>query len=208
MTYDLIIIGGSAAGASAGIYAMRRGLNVLIIAKDLGGEVATSGDVDNWLGIVHTTGIELSQSFRHHVEQYHPEIKEGYLVQSIEKGTSDFVVTLDDGSVAQGKAVLVATGLHSRELGVPGEKEYRLKGVSYCTVCDGPVFKGKVTAVVGGGNSALEAALMLSDLCPKVYVINKNMTFKGEQVLMDNLKKKSNVEVIYGAMTTAIPRGT
>lgn len=203
--YDLIIIGGSAAGASGAIYAMRRGLKVLIIAKDLGGEVATSGEVDNWIGIPHTTGVELSESFRHHLEQYKPEIKEGYLAQSITKnGEGDFTVTLDDATTVQGKSVIVATGLHSRELGVPGEKEYRLKGVSYCTVCDGPVFKEKITAVIGGGNSALEAALMLADLCPKVYVINKNAAFKGEQVLMNNLKAKTNVEVIYEAKTIEI----
>jgi NADH-dependent peroxiredoxin subunit F len=203
--HDLLIIGGSAAGASAGVYAMRRGLKPLIIAGDLGGEVATSGEVENWLGTQHTTGIELSQTFAEHLRSYKPEILEGYKVTKLEKkGEGRFVATTDDDKEHEAKAVIIATGVHPRELGVPGEKEYRLKGVSYCTVCDGPVFGGKVTAVVGGGNSALEAALMLADLCPKVFVINKNAQFKGEQVLIDNLKQKGNVEVIYEAITTGI----
>ncbi len=203
--HDLIIIGGSAAGSSAGVYAIRRGLKVLVIAADLGGEVATSGEIENWLGTKHTTGIELSQAFGEHLKSYKPDILEGYKVTKLEKmGEGKFVATTDDGKEHEAKAVVVATGVHPRELGVPGEKEYRLKGVSYCTVCDGPIFKGKTTAVIGGGNSALEAALMLADLCPKVYVVNKNAQFKGEQVLIDNLKDKANVEVLYGVKTIEI----
>jgi alkyl hydroperoxide reductase subunit AhpF len=203
--HDLIIIGGSAAGASATVYAKRRGLNTLVIAGDLGGEVATSGEIENWLGITHTTGVDLSSQFAAHLRAYQPDILEGYKVTKLEKkGEGHFVATTDDGKEHEGKAVIIATGVHPRELGVPGEKEYRLKGVSYCTVCDGPVFKGKPTAVIGGGNSALEAALMLSDLCPSVTVINKNAAFKGEAVLMENLKKKSNVTIVYDAATTVI----
>ncbi len=203
--YDLIIIGGSAAGASAAIYAARRGLNFAVIAKDFGGEVALSGDVDNWLGIKHTTGIELAQSFTDHMKSYDPKLIEGALVSKIEKrADGTFAVTTDDDRVHEAKAVLVATGVHSRELGVLGEKEYRLKGVSYCTVCDGPVFKGKKTVTIGGGNSALESALMLSDIATHVTVINKNMQFKGEKVLVDKLLTKANVDIVYEAMTTEI----
>lgn len=203
--YDLLIIGGSAAGASAAIYAARRGLNFAVIAKDLGGEVALSGDVENWLGIKHTTGIELSEMFADHMRSYNPTLIEGYTATGIEKRSDGtFAVTTDDGKVYEAKAVLVATGVHSRELGVPGEKEYRLKGVSYCTVCDGPVFKGKKTVTIGGGNSALESALMMSGIASHVTVINKNPAFKGEKVLLDNLLKKDNVDIIYDAMTTEI----
>ena len=203
--YDLIIIGGSAAGATAAIYAARRGLHFAVIAKDFGGEVALSGDVDNWPGIKHTTGIELAQSFTEHMKSYNPKLIEGFLTTKIEKRTDGtFAVTTDDSAVHEAKAVLVATGVHSRELGVPGEKEYRLKGVSYCTVCDGPVFQGKKTITIGGGNSALESALMLSDIATHVTVINKNAQFKGEKVLVDNLLKKTNVNIVYEAMTTEI----
>lgn len=203
--YDLIIIGGSAAGASAAIYAARRGLQFAVITKEFGGEVALSGDVDNWPGIKHTTGIELAQAFTDHMKSYDPKLIEGFLVSSIEKrADGSFTVTTDNHAVHEAKAVLVATGVHSRELGIPGEKEYRLKGVSYCTVCDGPVFKGKKTVTIGGGNSALESALMMSDIAAQVTVINKNAQFKGEKVLLDNLLKKTNVDIITEAMTTEI----
>jgi alkyl hydroperoxide reductase subunit AhpF len=203
--YDLLIIGGSAAGASAAVYAARRGLNFAVIAKDFGGEVALSGDVDNWLGIKHTTGAELAQSFSEHMKSYNPKLIEDVLVSNIEKKADGmFAVTTDDGAIHESKAVLIATGAHSRELGVPGEKEYRLKGVSYCTVCDGPVFSGKNTVTIGGGNSALESALMLADICPHVTVINKNPAFKGEKTLIEKLTAKANVDIVYEAMTTEI----
>ncbi len=203
MQYDLIVIGGSAAGASASIYAARRGLNLLVVAKDLGGEVATSGDVENWLGIEHTTGSELASQFAAHLRKYAPNIAEGYIVTKLEQlDSATWQVTLDDGATHTAPAVIVATGVHSRELGVPGEKEFRLRGVSYCTVCDGPLFGGKKCVTIGGGNSALESALMLADIASHVTVVNKNSQFKGEQVLMDNLKSKKNVDIIYDAKTT------
>jgi len=223
MTYDLIIIGGSAAATAAGIYAARRGLNFKIITKEFGGEVATSGEIENWPGIIHTDGISLSQQFRAHLESYKVDLEEGVEVTSIMKqsdGTFCISTHQDGVGMAMGKvedtvepknkcdyvakAVITTTGVHPRELTVPGEKEYRNKGVSYCTVCDGPLFRGKVTATVGGGNSALESALMLADISSKVYVINKNAQFKGEQVLIDNLLKKKNVEILYNAKTKQI----
>ena len=150
MKYDLLIIGGSAAGTTATIYACRRGLKPLIIAKDLGGEVATSGEIENWPGILHTEGFELSSQFRKHMEAYKPEIAEGSVVTKLEKrGEGDFAITADDGKIYEGRAVVVASGIHPKELGVPGEKEFRLKGVSYCTVCDGPIFTGKKTVTIG-----------------------------------------------------------
>ena len=102
------------------------------------------------------------------------------------------------------KSVIITTGVHPRELGLPGEKEMRNKGVSYCTTCDGPLFKDKVTVTIGGGNSALESALMLADIAQKHYVINKNMEFKGDKVLIDKLNDKKNVEIIYGAVTNEV----
>ena len=102
------------------------------------------------------------------------------------------------------KAVIVATGVHPKELNIPGEKELRNKGLSYCTVCDGPLFPGKIVATVGGGNSVLESGIMLADIASKVYVINKNPFFKGDQILLDNLLKKKNVEIIYNAITTGV----
>lgn len=205
MTYDLAIIGGSAAGASASVYAARRGLKFVVIAKDLGGEVALSGDVENWLGIKKTTGIDLSLQFSEHMKAYSPDLKEGYGVTSITKGADGiFTITTEQPETIQAKSVIIASGVHSRELGIPGEKEFRLKGVSYCTVCDGPLFKGKRTVTIGGGNSALESALMMADIASEVTVLNKNPAFKGEKILLDNLLKKPNVKIVYNAVTTEI----
>lgn len=224
MQYDLIIIGGSAAATSAAIYAKRRNLNFLILTKEFGGEVATSGEIGNWPGMLETNGIELTDKFREHLKYYNVEPELGVIVEKItrqEDGT--FCITAKkDGVLTQAadklsgdgddslrcdyvsRAVIVTTGVHPRGLNVPGEKEFRNKGVSYCTVCDGPVFPGKVTATIGGGNSALESALMLADIASKVYIINKNPQFKGDQILIDNLKQKRNIEIIYNADTAQI----
>lgn len=203
--FDLIIVGGSAAATTAGIYAIRRGLKFKIISKDFGGEVATSGEIGNWPGDGMTDGIALADKFRKHLEQYRVDVEEGVKVASINKQEDgSFSIKTETGQEYLAKTVIVTTGVHPRPLNVPGEMEFRNKGVSYCTTCDGPLFGGKVTATVGGGNSALESGLMLADIALKVYIINKNPQFKGDQVLMDNLKKKGNVEIIYNANTTEI----
>ena len=224
MVFDLIIIGGSAAATTAGIYAARRNLNFKIITKDFGGEVATSGEIGNWPGVNQTDGIALTQQFKEHLKFYKVEPEEGVWVEKITRqddGTFCITATKDgqpkmaveklpDGSQPDlrcdyvTKALILATGVHPRELNVPGEKEFRNKGVSYCTVCDGPIFAGKVTATIGGGNSALESALMLSDIASQIYVINKNPAFKGDQILIDNLMQKKNVQIIYNARTASI----
>lgn len=207
--YDLIIIGGSAAATTAGIYAARRGLNFKIITKDFGGEVATSGEIGNWPGINQTDGITLANQFKEHLKFYNVIPEEGVEVEKIikqEDGTFCINAKKDEVSGCDyvTKAVIVATGVHPRELNIQGEKEFRNKGVSYCTVCDGPLFSGKITAVVGGGNSALEAGLMLADISLKVYIINKNAQFKGDKILLDKLMAKNNVEILYNAKTTQI----
>ncbi|MBI2676811.1 MAG: FAD-dependent oxidoreductase [Candidatus Yanofskybacteria bacterium] len=202
--YDLIIIGGSAAATSAGIYAARRGLNFKIITKEFGGEVATSGEIGNWPGVNKTDGITLAGQFKEHLKYYGIEPEEGVEVEKvIIEPDGNFLIKSNNGNYAA-KTIIVTTGVHPRELGVTGEKEFRNKGVSYCTVCDGPLFAGKVVATIGGGNSALESALMLTDVASKVYVINKNMQFKGDQILIENLNQKKNVEIIYNAKTAQI----
>ena len=223
--YDLIIIGGSAAATSAGIYAVRRNLNFKIICKDFGGEVATSGEIDNYPGVSDSNGIELSDKFLKHLRDYGVEPEIGIEVEKIAKQEDgNFCITTktDGSSMAVdkmlalrsskgakkcdyiAKTVIIATGVHPRELNIPGDKEYRNKGISYCTVCDGPLFPGKTVAVIGGGNSALEAGLMMADIAGKVFVINKNPTFKGDQVLIDNLLTKKNVQILYNTKTTEI----
>ena len=205
--YDLIIICGSAAATSAGIYAARRELNFKIVTKDFGGEVATSGEIGNWPGVNQTDGITLANQFKEHLKFYNVIPEEGLEVEGISKqedGT--FCIKIKGGGACDyvAKSVILATGVYPRELNIPGEKEFRNKGVSYCTVCDGPLFKSKTVAVIGGGNSALEAALMLADISSKVFVVNKNPVFAGDEILTDKLKTKPNVEIIYEAMTTEI----
>jgi NADH-dependent peroxiredoxin subunit F len=202
--YDLIIIGGSAAATSAGIYAARRNLNFKIICKSFGGEVATSGEVANWPGIIKIDGYDLAQQFKEHLKSYGVVPQEDVRVEKITiqpDGTFAISAKNSKGETISvlGRSVIFATGVHPKEIQIPGEKEYRNKGVTYCTVCDGPLFSGKTVAVIGGGNSALESALMLADICPKVYILNKNQQFKGEQVLIDKVNSKTNVEIWYSA---------
>jgi alkyl hydroperoxide reductase subunit F len=203
-TYDLIIIGGSAAATAAGVYAARRNLNFKIITKEFGGEVATSGYIENWPGIIHTDGISLAQQFKEHLLANKAVIEEGIEVTGLVKNPDgSFTISAGDNTY-QSKAVILTTGVHPRPLGVPGEKEFRNKGVTYCTTCDGPLFQDKVTTVIGGGNSALESALMLVDIASQVYIINKNEAFKGEQVLIDKVSSDPKIKIVYSAATTEV----
>ncbi len=213
---DLVIIGAAAAGCSAAVYAARRNLKFVVIAKDIGGEVALSGEVENWPGIIHTTGFELAQQFYKHTESYGIKPEVGYAVTGITKEKNYFIVATENYSKQvteyKTKTIIIGSGIHPRLLGVPGEEKLRGKGVTYCTVCDGPLYRGKVTTTIGAGNSGLESALMMAELAKKVYFITKFPNEaevkggfpKGENILIDKVKKAKNVEIIYSAMTTEI----
>lgn len=215
--YDLIIIGASAAGVSAAIYAARRNLNFIILAKDVGGEVARSGEVENYLGFKHTDGFELTQKFQEQLDFYKVNVKRPYSVAKVvlrqaqddNQRSFEIISQNPDGKeeTFESKSVIIASGIHPKLLGVPGEDKLWGKGVTYCTTCDGPLFRGKVTATIGGGNSALESALMMSGISTKVYLINKNNVFKGEQVLIDKVKEAKNIEVVYNALTSELVIG-
>lgn len=214
--FDLIIIGGSATGCSAAIYAARRKLNFKLIADDLGGEVALSGEVNNWPGIISIQGFELSQKFAAHVKSYGVDIEEGWRVESIAPKKNYQIVKAKNAAgesrVYEAKAVIIGTGIHPKRLNIPGERELDRKGVTSCTVCDGPLFRGKTTATIGSGNSALESVLMMGELAKKVYLLSKypdtNETQggfpKGDKILIDKVKSLANVEIIYNAKTTEI----
>ncbi|MBI2411309.1 MAG: FAD-dependent oxidoreductase [Candidatus Kerfeldbacteria bacterium] len=210
MIYDSIIIGGSAAGASAGIYLARRKLPMLMISEDFGGEVATSGEIWNYPGFVETDGIALSEKFREHLKANGVEPELGVRVDRVVKteeadGHFDIFARKSGKEILyQAKTVIIATGVHPRHLNLPGEDEFRGKGVTYCTTCDGPLFKNKKVVTIGGGNSALESALMLSAIASHVTLININSMFKGEQVLIDKVTAQSNIEILYEAQTKAI----
>lgn len=213
---DLVIVGASAAGCSAAIYAARRKLNFKIVTDNIGGEVALSGVVNNWPGILEIQGFELAKKFHEHVKSYGVETEEGWRIEKIisEKNYHTLVAKNARGEekTYETKTIIIATGIHPRHLEVPGEKEFYQKGITYCTVCDGPLFKNKITTTVGSGNSALESAMMMTNIAKKVYLISKypntqekNYGFpKGENILIDKVKVIPNVEIIYEAKTIEI----
>jgi len=214
--FDLVIIGAAAAGCSAAIYGARRNLNQIIVTKDIGGEVAQSGVINNWPGQIETNGFKLAQDMYNHVKSYNVPTDIGYQIIGIKKEKNHHIVTARDADgkekIYKTKAVLVASGIHPRSLKVPGEKELRGKGVTYCTTCDGPLFKGKTTATVGAGNAALESALMMTGIAKKLYLItrypnnkeSKGGFPKGEDILIEKVKSLPNIEIIYGADTKEI----
>jgi len=222
---DLVIVGGSAAATAAGIYAARRNLNFKRDSKDFGGEVATSGEIGNWPGIKQTNGIELAEQFRDHLKFYEVEPELGVWVEKICKNDDGTfcVATKKKGEPERGekmqengngsptcdcdyeaKTMIIATGAHPKTLNISGEKEFQGKGVTYCTTCDGPLFKDKITATIGGGNSALESAIMMSGIAKKHYVIIINPQFMGDKILVDKVSKLDNVETIFNAETFEI----
>ncbi len=208
---DLIIIGCSAAGISAAIYAARRNLNFKIVTYDLGGEMAISGEIENLPGWGKTNGVETAKKFQEHLKFYNLKPEAGVEILKISPLTDgSFEIIGQKGAQKmkyQSKSVIVATGLHPKKLNIPGEEKYRRKGLSYCTVCDGPLFKNKTVATIGGGNSSLESALMLNEFASKVYLINKNPQFKGDKIIFDKVQKANKVEIIYNALTLEISGG-
>ncbi len=213
---DLVIIGAAAAGCAAAVYAARRGLKFVVIARDIGGEVALSGEVENWPGTIHTTGFQLAQDFHKHAVSYGVTVEQGYEVKSIAQEKNIHIVQAEktDGVKKEWrtKTVIIGSGIHPRMLGVPGEEKLKGRGVTYCTVCDGPLFKNKVTATIGAGNSAIESVLMMAGIAKQVYVLTKypndtanNGGFpRGERILIDKMKQLPNVEIIYTADTKEI----
>lgn len=205
--FDLIIIGASAAGVAASVYAKRRNLNFKLLSLDVGGEVATSGEIENYLGFPKTDGIALAGAFKEQLT-YNGIVNEEIFVEKIVKKNSAFLVigkkNGEEEVTLDVKTILIATGVHPRTLDIPGEKEFKNRGLSYCTVCDGPLFKDKIVAVIGGGNSALESVLMLATIAKQVYSININHEFKGEDILIEKVKKLANAILIGNAKTKKI----
>ncbi len=199
-----LIVGASAAGLSAAIYLKRHAVDFNLIAKDIGGEMILSGEIGNYPGIAATTGFELTKQFQKQAELNQIEIETGVDVNEIKSIANGFQVNGQKNNQLvqnEANAILVATGSTPKKLGLPGEKEFYQRGLSYCAVCDGPVFKNKNVAIVGGGNSALEAGLMLAELCPQVYLITINDALQGDAILIRALTKKSNVKIIYRGQT-------
>ena len=200
--YDLIIIGAGPSGLAAAVYAARQKVNFCVISKDIGGQTIWSSDVENYLGFHLVSGSQLVEKFQQHIKDYKIELKEEG-VKDIKKKNSGFVVACDNGNY-ETKAILIASGKKPRLLGVPGEDKYRSKGVTYCATCDAPLFREKIVAVVGGGNAALDAALLLEKYSPKVYLITINPEMKGEKSMIEKVKKSKKIEIVANAKTTEI----
>jgi alkyl hydroperoxide reductase subunit F len=201
--YDLIIIGAGPAGITAAVYAARKRLNFLVISKDIGGQAAWSGDIENYTGYQFISGPELTAKFEEHLRQYNIALRENEEALGIQKAGDVITVTSDNGQY-QARSVIIASGKKSKELNVPGEKEFKNKGLTYCATCDGPLFSGKKVAVIGGGNSALDAALQLIKIAKHVYIVNIASALGGDAVMRDKLIRSENVTVLNGAQVAAI----
>ena len=183
--YDLIIIGAGPAGLTAGLYGARRALKTLIISKDLGGQASISHDVENYPGVDLIDGLSLMKKFADQANKFGARIKYGEVTE-IKKDANGFLIKTDRENF-KGKALILAFGLTPTNLNVPGEQKFKGRGVSYCATCDGPLFKEKSVAVIGGGNSALDAAEYLSKIAGKVYLIHRRDQFRGEEVVVKEL---------------------
>jgi thioredoxin reductase (NADPH) len=196
-SWDLIIVGGGAAGLAAGIYGARSGLKTLILEeKMVGGTTADAPLIENYPGFESTSGIELAQKMAAHCRKTGVAIREFEKVLNMDlKGETKLVKT--NRATYEAKAVIIASGSHYRELGIPGEKEFLGRGVSYCGICDGPLFKGKRVLVVGGGNSAIVTALYMANIASEVKVSHRRDAFRAEEALVKALKEKANVEILW-----------
>jgi alkyl hydroperoxide reductase subunit F len=203
--YDLIIIGGGPAAASAGVYAGRKRLRALVIADSFGGQSVVSADIQNWIGVPSISGLALAQSLEGHLRaQKEIEIAEGERVERIEKKDDGTFVVSTKLKQFETKTILIASGSGRKKLNVPGEKEFEGKGVFYCSICDAPLFGDKSVAVVGGGNSALEAIIDLIPYAKKIFLLHHGKELKGDPITQEKIKNSEKVEIIYNAETKEI----
>ena len=200
--YDLVIIGGGVAAFSAAIYAGRFQLKTLIIGEKLGGTVLLTDDIGNYPGFKKITGLDLFRKIKDHAQDYDIEILEKR-AESIEKQAGSFEVSTKDEKIKT-KTVIIATGTHLRKLGVPGEKEFANRGVHYCALCDGALYKNKVIAVVGGSDSAATEALLLAEYARKVYIIYRKEKIRAEPVTAKRVDRNEKIEIINNTNITEI----
>jgi len=190
--YELIIIGGGPAGMTAAVYAARKKLNTLLISYDIGGQVLWTTGIENYMGYQFIEGLELMKKFEEQVKQFPLDMKTGEKVSSLSQTNGGFEVRTDKGESYQAKAAIIATGKRPRQLNVPGEEKLRGRGVTYCAICDGPLFTGENVAVIGGGNSALEAAEDMFKIADHVYLVSLT-PLTGDQILIDKVKAANNL---------------
>jgi thioredoxin reductase (NADPH) len=201
--FDVIVVGAGPAGLTAAIYSARFALKTLIVSENVGGQLIDAGMVDDYPGLPDTPGSELAKKFEEHVSNYGVPIVNDTVID-VRKTNELFEVVTRKGKIYKGKAVILAVGSTRRKLNVPGEKELTGRGVSYCAPCDAPLFKGKVSAVVGGGNAALQAALLLTSYCPKVYLIHRREQFRAFPIYVKLVKQNPKVELVLNSVVTEI----
>jgi len=202
-TYDLIIIGAGPAGITASIYAARKRMDSLVITKDIGGQTAWTGDIENYASYQLITGAELTKKFEEHMKKYGINIMENDEVSKI-VSDGEGITVKTGGGIYKCRTLIVASGKRSRELNVPGEKEFKNKGVAFCATCDAPFFAGKDVAVVGGGNSALDAALGLVKIARHTYIINITGEMGGDAIMREKVMNNESVTVMNNSTVTAI----
>ncbi|SEO13672.1 alkyl hydroperoxide reductase subunit F [Amphibacillus marinus] len=201
--FDILVVGGGPAGASAAIYAARKGIRTGIVADRFGGQVMDTLGIENFISTSYTEGPKLMASVEAHVNDYNVDIMKSLQATGLEKNEL-FEVALDNGATLKSKAVIISTGARWRNIGVPGEAEFKNKGVAYCPHCDGPLFEGKHVAVIGGGNSGVEAAIDLAGIVKHVTVLEFLPELKADAVLQERLHTLPNVDVVLNAQTTEI----
>ncbi|HZH62518.1 MAG TPA: alkyl hydroperoxide reductase subunit F [Metabacillus sp.] len=201
--YDVLVVGGGPAGASAAIYAARKGIRTGIVAERFGGQVLDTMSIENFISVKSTEGPKLVASLEEHVKEYGIDVMNLQRAKGIEKKDL-FELELENGAVLKSKSVIVSTGARWRNVGVPGEQEFKNKGVAYCPHCDGPLFEGRDVAVIGGGNSGIEAAIDLAGIVKHVTVLEFNPELKADDVLQKRLYSLPNVTVLKNVQTKEI----
>ncbi|GAB3626091.1 alkyl hydroperoxide reductase [Pandoraea terrae] len=205
--YDMLIVGGGPAGAAASIYAARKGIVTGVVAERFGGQVLDTMAIENFVSVTHTEGPKFATALEQHVKTYDVDVIDAQRADALVPATTAGAVHevhLASGAVLKARTVVLATGARWREIGVPGERDYRNRGVAYCPHCDGPLFKGKRVAVVGGGNSGVEAAIDLAGIVREVTLIEYGPQLRADEVLQRKLRSLPNVRVIMNAQTTEI----
>ena len=203
--FDVLIVGGGPAGAAAAVYAARKGIRTGIVAERFGGQVLDTMAIENYISVQETDGPHFAKALEEHVRAYDVDIMNLQRAESLESGADGLIeIGLASGATLKGRSVVLATGARWRDMNVPGEQQYRTKGVTYCPHCDGPLFKGKRVAVIGGGNSGVEAAIDLAGVVEHVTLIEYDAQLRADAVLQRKLRSLANVEVITSAQTTEI----
>lgn len=205
--YDFLVVGGGPAGSAAAIYAARKGIRTGIIAEKFGGQLLDTVGIENFISVTSTTGPKLVQNLEAHVTEYDIDVmannRAAKVIEAREEG-GYISVELENGAVVQSRSVMLSTGARWRKMNVPGEVEYAGKGVAYCPHCDGPLFKGKSVAVIGGGNSGIEAAIDLAGIVKHVTVLEFDSKLRADEVLQRKAKSMGNIDIILNAQTTEV----